>query len=87
MRKNELVAAQVRSIQKTLESCGLLVECVWRFDQPIAREMQKKHDELLKEFERVREVDSPAAFHKWVRGDMAPVLKQTEQVGIWLQRL
>ena len=78
---NKLMATRVRSIQKTLENCSLLVEYVRRFNKPIAREMQKKHDGLVKEFEHIREVDSPAAFHEWIRGNIAPVLKQTEQVG------
>ena len=78
---NRLMATRVRSIEKTLENCGLLVDYVRRFNKPIAREMQKKHDGLAKEFVHIREVDSPAAFHEWIRGNIAPVLKQTEQAG------
>jgi predicted RNase H-like nuclease (RuvC/YqgF family) len=78
-KTNDLMEARMRALQKTLENCGLLVEYVRKFSDPISREIEIKHEMLRKEFEHMREVHSPDAFHEWVRGNVVPVLKQSEQ--------
>ncbi len=78
-RADKVMEARVRLMQKTLENCGLLVEYVRKFSEPIAREMEIKHKRLVKEFEHIREVDSPNAFHEWIRSNAVPVVRQSEQ--------
>ncbi len=50
-----------------------------KFSEPIAREIEIKHKRLVKEFEHIREVDSPTAFHEWIRSNAVPVVRQSEQ--------
>ncbi len=76
---DKLMEARVRLMQKTLENCGLLVEYVRKFNEPIAREIELKHERLLKQFEHIRQVDSPDAFHEWIRSNVVPVVRQSEQ--------
>ena len=76
----KLMAARVRLMQKTLENCALSVEYVRKFSKPIALEIGMKHERLLKEFEHIRQVDSPDAFHEWIRSNVVPVVRQSEQV-------
>jgi len=78
-RADKVMEARMRLTQMTLENCGLLVEYVRKFSEPIAREMEIKHTRLLKEFEHIREIDSPNAFHEWVRSNAVPVVRQSEQ--------
>ncbi|TMQ00740.1 MAG: hypothetical protein E6K99_01815, partial [Thaumarchaeota archaeon] len=78
-RADRVMEARVRLTQKTLENCGLLVEYVRKFSEPIARDMEIKHSRLLREFEHIREVDSPNAFHEWIRSNVVPVVRQSEQ--------
>ncbi len=77
--RDKLMAARVKLIQKTLENCSLLVDYVQKFSKPIAREIEIKHERLLKEFEYIRQVDSPDAFHEWIRSNVVPVVRQSEQ--------
>lgn len=76
---HKLMAERVRLMQKTLENCGLLVKYVRKFNEPIAREIELKHGRLLKEFEHIRQVESPDAFHEWIRSNVVPVVRQSEQ--------
>jgi hypothetical protein len=80
-RTDDLMEARVRAFEKTLENCGLLVEYIRKFSDPAAREIEINHKRLLKEFGHIREVKSPDAFHEWVRSNVVPVLKQSEQAG------
>ena len=79
-RADKVMEARVRLMQKTLENCGMLVEYVRKFSGPIAREIEIKHRRLLREFEHIREVDSPNVFHEWIRSNAVPVVRQSEQV-------
>ncbi len=76
---DKIMYARVRLTQKTLENCGLLVKYVRKFNEPIARDIQLKHERLLKEFEHIKQVDSPYVFHEWIRSSVVPVLRQSEQ--------
>ncbi len=76
---DKIMEARVRLMQKTLENCGLLVEYVRKFSSPIAREIEIKHKRLVKEFEHIREVESPEAFHEWIRSNVVPIVRQSEQ--------
>jgi hypothetical protein len=78
-RADRVMEARLRLMQKTLENCGLLVEYVRKFSEPIAREIEIKHKRLVKEFDHIREVESPVAFHEWIRSNVVPVVRQSEQ--------
>jgi len=78
-KTNDVFEARVRALQKTLENCGMLVEYVQKFSAPASREIEMKHERLLKEFENIRKVNSPDALHEWVRFNVVPVVKQSEQ--------
>src|SRR5437667_10049390 len=71
-RVDRVMEARVRLMQETLENRGLLVEYVRKFSEPIARDMEIKHNRLLRESGHIREVESPNAFHDWSRSKAFP---------------
>src|SRR2546422_11175310 len=78
-RADRVMEARVRLTQKTLENCGLLVEYVRKFSEPIARDMEIKHRRMLREFEHIREVKRPNALHGRRRNNVVPIVRQSEQ--------